>query len=515
MSLRAQKMIRANFYLIAILGLTTACQKSDDAPAKSVARVFHQLDKPVTADNYLNGKAFCEEYKEITSKEYGRFVSVPVDYSSPGEGSLDIYAWTERPFNPELPTVVMVDGGPGQNTHDFGDSLNSDWNEIHFDQRGLGCSSLGTFEKYKDPKYFSTANTVRDMDEIRKAYNIKKWSVFGVSYGTVPATEYGSQYSKHTVAVTLEGTLYSVEDVHSTDWRVAKWNLILSKLTTAQVKSFGKVLAHKSYQELILLLFTERIYADNGFTKVLTDLKKLISTDGVIDYALLDKAAESAMNQIDKDNSGPHARFAQKPLGVDSQIFSVIFCKDLGYELLTTGPDYDFENNQFVVRSYKTSSTCKKMGINSSQQRVYTASDYPVSVPISYFQGSHDGATLARGAFKHYRYVPKGIANFILNKKGGHNPLSLSVVDLERHGREKQSKDSMDAHRELFAKTLRGEKIKEWDLTSPNFLRSLSTENLGLWTLIDYSQDGKNEFEKQLEGIRQNPRSQPNLLIEP
>jgi proline iminopeptidase len=478
----------------------TACGQKSDSPAPAeTARISQDFNKEVTAENYLSGKAFCAEYSEHTSREVPMKVMVPEDYTQPGGPTFEVYAWTLRTFNPALPSVVMVDGGPGQNSHGFGASLGSDWNEIHFDQRGLGCSAPETFEKYKDQKYFSTANTVRDMDEIRKAYKIDRWSVFGVSYGTVPATEYASLFKSKTIALSLEGTVNSAEDMHSSDWKVDKWNIVLSQLNEAQQKGFGEMIVKEKYQPYIFNLLHDREFQAEGFRKTLSTLNQIIDADGKVNYEFFDAIIERQLKwKEERDKKDRHSKYAQTPMGIDIQVHLVIYCKDLGYEKVQNLYLYDLTTLRFrTAQDTGASAACDKVGVNRADRKYFKASDFPVLATTTYFQGSHDGATLARGAFKHYSLVPKEKANFILNKKGGHNPLSYSIADLEG-----TPKDLIEEHRKLFAKSLNGKTITNEDIARANKTRTGGGNNPGLWILIDKNLGGEAILKAEMDGIR-------------
>ncbi|MDQ0812207.1 pimeloyl-ACP methyl ester carboxylesterase [Streptomyces sp. B3I7] len=59
----------------------------------------------------------------------------------------------------------------------------------------------------KNLRYYSTANTARDMDRIRQALGEKKISYWGQSYGTYLGTVYRSLFRKHTDRMILEGNV--------------------------------------------------------------------------------------------------------------------------------------------------------------------------------------------------------------------------------------------------------------------------------------------------------------------
>jgi proline iminopeptidase len=478
--------------------LISGCQKSHHSKPKSpVERAFKEYERPITRENYLNGKKFCASNSDITSKEFGTYVKVALDYKNPRRGFLEIYAWSVRPFNSRLPSMILVDGGPGQNTHGMAPLLNSDWNEIHFDQRGLGCSAPENYDLYKESWLYSTQNTVNDMDEIRQKFGIERWSPFGISYGTVPATIYASQFAGNTKAITLEGVVNAPEQLGSSDWYVEKWNLVLSQLNPDQVRGFSRLLSNERYVGPIIYLMTNMVYSDLGLQSTVNYLGSFIRKNGTIDFATL-KVFEAKLVELqDEENSSPSQ---QSPFAVDQNIFGIIYCRDLGNDLIKTTYDFDFEKNVFYSRMRDSDSTCDDLNVPYEQRHAFRAAMYPVLSPVSYFQGSHDGATLAKGAFKHFYSVPQGQSNFLLNLKGGHNVLSQYLMEKKLNDdSDTRSQDIIDSHRALFMKALEGRTITENDVYSVNELRI----DLGKWELYDKMvPESQAKFQQAIAGIK-------------
>lgn len=74
---------------------------------------------------------------------------------------------------------------------------------------------------------------------------------------------------------------------------------------------------------------------------------------------------------------------------------------------------------------------CDSIGVKQANEMPYEISQNPVSAPVFYFQGSHDGATLAVGAIAHWQTVPQKESYFMLAQKGGHNP-NLTRLNSEK-----------------------------------------------------------------------------------
>lgn len=488
------KNIQKNIALLALLGpalfLLTACEPPQGET--------HSLGSPVvtkvTAQNYLNGEQFCKQYESITSREYARSVHVPKDYSNPNSESIRIYTWTTKAFDASKPTVIVVNGGPGQNSHDTKAEGNfglSNYNEINFDQRGLGCSAPNSYKEYKNPNLYSTANTVKDMEQIRKAYGISSWSVYGISYGTIPATQYASKYSGATRSLVLEGVVGTTDKLHRWNYKAEKANLMIQDFNGDQKRLLADFMSEGSEDSKLILqlLFGTLFMQDGGLSTGRTIMNNLFQ-GGSINRTLI-----ARLRQLLTESSGANYAYPQYPGSVDENILTTIYCKELDYK----AKDRLTLNYSSYLGFYETSSSgnsnaeeCAEAGVTADMEQIYRASDYPVISPVYYFQGSHDGATMAAGARIHWMSVPKSSSFFLLAQKGGHNPgLTRLYVDEEK----KDSRLRM-AQQNLFRKSFDGLMISNNDLEPANRLSASGRK----WILFtDPSQSG---FESELAGIK-------------
>lgn len=468
---------------------SSGCSQHEDKPAPA-GKIDTPVAPEVTAENYLSGKQFCQTYKDVTSKEHGKYVSVPYDYDLPEAGSLEIYVYSMAPFDPSKPSYIYVDGGPGQNSHDLmPEFLKGEFNELRFDQRGLGCSAPPTYELYRKADLYSTENTVLDMEEIRQSYGIKSWSIYGISYGTVPATMYASRYPKETTSVVIEGVVGDLKHIHSLDYKAEKMNLAIADLNPNQRRSFFLLMDEKSSDtEFLTALFFEHFYRDVGMNEMKAHLQKLISAEGKIDRDLIAKARKNKQ-AIEQKYPRP-----QQPGTVDENILNIIFCKNLDYRNKVAMSLYYNAETGFKTEPSSNETNrkfCDRKGVNEKAERPYKMEANPVTNPIYYFQGSHDGATLAIGALSHWRTVAKGHSYFMLAEKGGHNP------NLHRL-KQKKSVELQMTESLLFKMSLVGQDIKQIDLDRVN----VSIEASQKWNLYRDPRDTKSGIEDKLKGIQ-------------
>ena len=115
----------------------------------------------------------------------------------------------EQSGNPEGVPILLLHGGPGAGAGpvhrrffdpDF-------YRIIIFDQRGAGRSSpLGCLENN------TTQNLVNDIERLRQHLNVKRWHLFGGSWGSTLALAYAIQHKQHCLSLILRGIFLCEQD---------------------------------------------------------------------------------------------------------------------------------------------------------------------------------------------------------------------------------------------------------------------------------------------------------------
>ncbi len=498
------RSIRCGFCVLSVLFFLSSCQKPNKNKNHFSSEIDETLILKVTKDNFINGKTFCQLYvntNERLSRENGVWIDVPKTYDKQKNNNdkMQIYAYTRKPFDPKLPSFVFVDGGPGQNTHQFEDILSDGYNQINFDQRGVGCSTPNTWEEYSDQNLYSSKNTVYDMEEIRKHFGIEKWSVYGLSYGTIPATMYSSFFKGNTKVLVLEGVVGSVENLSRFSYFSDKWNLVIKSFNEKQKNSFDQLILNDKEKkfEIIMQQFMIAGYRDAGFKSLKENLlDKLFPPDGGFN--------EDVFKELKRSYTLGRTRFEkpQQPGAVDDNILSIFYCKELkAFEKDKFTLDYDPEKG-FIERPTTLKKywrdECYKHDIKEENQDSYEEAKYPVLVPIYYLQGSHDAATVATGALNHWKVVPKKSVFFMFSLKGGHNPGLSKINSL--------NEEIKLAHRNLYIKALNGEKIDSEFIKNINSIISKNETNENLkkvtWELFLKRPKDFSSIEGELEGIK-------------
>tara|TARA_B110001454_G_scaffold106457_1_gene100218 strand:+ start:57361 stop:58866 length:1506 start_codon:yes stop_codon:yes gene_type:complete len=482
--------------------LLTSCGKGFESIDES-ATVGVPILQKVTKETYMNGRKFCDKYTntgDADTKEIGKWIDVPFDYANPSR-TIKIYTFLKREFDPNLPSYIFVDGGPGQNTHTYPDILGSGYNEIHFDQRGVGCSAPDTWEEYIDQELYSSIKTANDIDEVRKAYGLKTVSLYGVSYGTVPVTIYANKFEANVKSIVIEGVLGKVENLSRYSHRVEKYNLILNSLSEKQRDAFDDVVyGNNNKQKYVLMyLLGTAGFRDGGYRIVKDNyFKKLLPESGGINASEFDRAYGNIMKEQNPYNT------AQHPGATDENVLTRFYCKELG----------GFSKDKFTMNYNRTrgfveelamdkttwADECAAQGITLEMENTYDERKYPTNATVYYFQGSHDGATIAEGALSHWKSVPQKKSYFLLSKKGGHNP-GLTKANAK-------DKEISKLHKQLFSDAFSSKAITTDFVKQLNAKITSTTvdedkaQSFITWELFSGTKTDFSAIEKEFGGLR-------------
>ncbi len=98
--------------------------------------------------------------------------------------------------------IVFIHGGPGSECPDKAEIFfeKNTWFCIFFDQRGCGSSTPRGYIKKN-----TTQHIIHDMEKIRKDLGIKKWVLFGGSWGSTIALKYATEFPEKVLGMVLRG----------------------------------------------------------------------------------------------------------------------------------------------------------------------------------------------------------------------------------------------------------------------------------------------------------------------
>jgi pimeloyl-ACP methyl ester carboxylesterase len=173
----------------------------------------------------------CPEAKGFSCASLG----VPLDRSGAVAGTISLSI--ERKLagsSPSSSAFIALAGGPGQAALPFAAFTASSMatalktrDLLMFDQRGTGDSDPLSCPALEDPstasagrlfercagqlgpqrRAFTTAESVQDIESLRKAAGYEKLVLYGTSYGTKVALEYAERYPEHVEALLLDSVV--------------------------------------------------------------------------------------------------------------------------------------------------------------------------------------------------------------------------------------------------------------------------------------------------------------------
>lgn len=377
-----------------------------------------------TPTEFLGGKALCSNAVNapLIKHEQGFYTIVPVDYANPAAGQFDLYSWFQGGFDAKKPTLVYLTGGPGMGTHWGQGALMGEYNLLLVDQRGIACSRPRTYKDYLSPTFYSSKNIALDIEELRKSLKIEKWSVYGVSYGTMPATIYGSMFPERTTSVILEGVTFDAETLWKHDRRK---DLILAEIKKQTIVIQNRI-KNLQYFEVESAWFFSWAKDQMLMNEGRADLGEKLQ--GLADI----KDFESFVKMLQESYGPPKVEYPRNELYLLNEVpYYMLACQEMG--VLNYKSEIAYNSAGEIVEAFNPDifQNCSK--IKAMPKALYTALDYPLSVPTFYFQGENDSATEVQGSLNHYRKVAQGPKQFFLLSEGGHNP-NLQILRDENVG---------------------------------------------------------------------------------
>jgi proline iminopeptidase len=237
---------------------------------------------------------------------------------------------------------------------------------------------------------------------------------------------------------------------------------LLNGLPAAVVRELNQFAAKYQVVDYWFSVFARRQMGRNHGLEALRN--------GLLNFAAIADRIAKELRTVDRDPLVPQTR-AEIFAVEDPLVFAALACRELGlvnprsaiYDSLRTGR----LSPSFAVMPSTT--VCAPLGIADDAAKIYRAEQFPVRVPVTYFQGAEDGETDSDFAFAHFKSSRQGAGQILLLRHGGHSP-----------GQELLSEPGplRELQLGLLTKALRGQRIgpedvqpfdargdEHWDLT--------------------------------------------------
>jgi pimeloyl-ACP methyl ester carboxylesterase len=180
-------------------------------------------------------------------------LTVPLDHSGKAPGRLRLRVAMAGPAHPARGVIVFLSGGPGQPGVPFVPRIRQrlasalrGYRLVMIDQRGTGAGALrcpalqraaGSSDLTVPPRaavlacarrlgerrrFFTTRDTVADLEGLRTALGVRRLTLDGVSYGTFVAEHYALEHPTRVAALVLDSVVpqeginpFQLETIHA------------------------------------------------------------------------------------------------------------------------------------------------------------------------------------------------------------------------------------------------------------------------------------------------------------
>ena len=394
---------------------------------------------------YVSGKELADNNKDLVKFENGFFVDVPKNYNNPTGEKTQVYAFFADKFDPEKPTYVFFLGGPGQNAHQhlsfkFNFYRTLGYNFLLLDQRGISFSRFDNIDAARNIENYSSESTARDMLSVIDFLELKKVSVYGASYGTIPATIFGSLFPERTTSVILEGVVYDGDKAIFQDMYRAK--IIQNYFSSLPIELKSRIQSLIENKQMtpyqlpgtlmaILMMYGQDMLS--FYTKVLN--LALVERQGStqVDLAKAWGDLSTQLFPAKKSYSIDAPKMSDDKcfkIEDSNDVNQILMIKEFGAAEKTTFTTFALNNGKIEAvpnSGYKKSEAY----INWPEKlSFYSAKNYPVKVPLFYLQGTYDGATPSPGAVYHFKNTPQDKSQLFLFAGSPHMPTGKIINDM-------------------------------------------------------------------------------------
>lgn len=313
------------------------------------------------------------------------------------------YKFRYKCVDPNLPTVIVIPGGPGSTSIERSDNnLIPNANTIFTDPRGTGENKSFWASKTTD-KRVTTEDVASDVISIVKKLGLKNYVLYGSSFGTAVATIAG----------------HKIENDPS----------LTPPKAIVLVGSIGKALTGDEQgiatRKLWDLVKSEAQYCLDCKAKELVEKYSSIQVGSLIEILLQEGSSGNYVRHYFNNSSEQELQpIMAKVLDLFSaeqlRLYQNIGCHEFTAMGMT---NMDYQNGQLVTIPKET---CKGRKMDSP----FDSKKWPIrKAKLIYFAGTHDIATPFDQTAYHYENQPQAKKQLVCVDKAGHSSLSLNLAD--------------------------------------------------------------------------------------
>jgi pimeloyl-ACP methyl ester carboxylesterase len=353
-----------------------------------------------------------------------RRIKVPV-FPDQSQSSQFSYAFQVYPSaDPTATTIVVLPGGPGGTLLDHspaelyatGAIPAQFFNLVYIDPRGSGCNDSLALPTRSLKSHYSARDVVAVISNLK----LNNYIIYGVSFGTVLATQVASMIEKSPLpkpkAIVLEGTFGRAIPQRFKDYA----KIFSDQWTRIQPDIDAQVLEGLR-QPTLPLGFSSLAYGLLFFNDLTSGHVPGKGSLLALDLQALSTQEPQALANLKLKLS----QLPSQSVPLQSRLFRTIGCQELfpswGHLRLIQGELVPVEQPEI----------CQGLAL----QRPYDAAAWKISTPIYYFQGPYDPATPVPSARYHFASQTKAPRTFITVSEAAHAPLtgSLKVLNCSQN----------------------------------------------------------------------------------
>jgi pimeloyl-ACP methyl ester carboxylesterase len=231
--LRGRRAVLAVAAAISVSLLAPACTHPA-APLPRPTAAPTATARQAAAPPALTGARTCAGLQQFTCS----YLTVPLDRSGAVQGTLRLQVAAAGNVGAPHGTLLFLTGGPGQPGVPFAGQIRNalpaavrGYRLVMIDQRGTGAGDLDCPELQRQMgesdtvpptpaavqacaqalgikrDFFTTADTIADLDALRQALHLASWTLDGVSYGTFTAEQYALTYPGRVRRLVLDSVV--------------------------------------------------------------------------------------------------------------------------------------------------------------------------------------------------------------------------------------------------------------------------------------------------------------------
>lgn len=311
----------------------------------------------------------------------------------------------KAPTRAGAPTLVYVPGGPGMTSIDqIPEFLPEGWGYLMTDPRGVGCNRLA---QLPPAEFYSSAQIAADVIAAIDDRRLEGYILYGLSYGTVLATQIAASVDRAPIAVVMEGVLgraFEPGEYYATAV-IAQWTRVRAMMpddvrTELDTKPspFG--------------------IPPEGWSRALDQV--LLGGTAIVSTGF---AALSSSSPLHDDALAVFHMYADTPELADPasvELYRQIACRELDDTAPTDDLDPVFVAGQLVRNAAQEGTKCGDIHVTSP----YDSAGFQFATRAYYFVGQVDAATPPWQAEYHYDHH-QGPAVRVTTHEGGHLSLQL------------------------------------------------------------------------------------------